>query len=175
MFPVVSETEWQWILNLMFVNNTQFYRNWRHILNCQKKLGRPQPQTIIAGARGHCGQKIIRWKYRQTRRKFCVLQFCASHYSLSIFFLGNIRTPWGNAPNLVPFSITFIVDERCWAYQSYALLIDGGSAKFDVFPSTHFRGGVKIFLKVGFKAWPPHQTCVQILWWPVKRRLRSTV
>jgi len=30
---------------------------------------RPQPQTISAGGRSHCGRKIIRWKYRADHQR----------------------------------------------------------------------------------------------------------
>jgi len=38
MFPVVSEREraMKTNLNLMFANNTQLYRNWRHIFSRRK-------------------------------------------------------------------------------------------------------------------------------------------
>jgi len=57
-------------------------------------------------------------------------------YSLSIFSLVCIKTPYGDAPSLIRFS-AFMVDERyifvcpyVEPFRGYALPIDGGSAKF---------------------------------------------
>jgi len=101
-------------------------------------FGRPQPQTISTCGRGRCGRKIMRLKYMvTTSRKFRAngqnTYFLCIIYSLTTFSLVNIRTPWGDAPSLVPCFSEFIVDDRyifclsiCWAVWSYALPIDGG-------------------------------------------------
>jgi len=54
-------------------------------------------------------------------------------------------------PSLVQFCRAFIVHETSFdcryvePFQSYALPIDGGVVKFEVFPTKLFRGGRKIF------------------------------
>ena len=62
-------------------------------------------------------------------------------YSLS-FFPNSIKIPWDNAPSLVPFlahlsqmkDIVFVC-RYVEPFRSYALPIDGGSAKFEFFPA----------------------------------------
>jgi len=69
-------------------------------------------------------------------------------YSLSIFSLGCIKTPWVSPKFGTVFS-AFIVDEDIYfvcryvfePFRSYALPIDGGSAKFDVCPCQYLGVG----------------------------------
>ena len=78
-------------------------------------------------------------------------------YSLSIFSLGNIRTPGSDAPKIGTVFSAFIVDEiyifvcrYVELFRSYVLSIDGSGRNLTFFPGQIFRGGV-FFSKVGFK------------------------
>jgi len=73
-------------------------------------------------------------------------------------------------PSFVPCFSAFIVDERYRGpifvgryvepLRSYALPIDGGSAKFEVlFSRQNLRGGVKNFESTVFKALPHQLVC----------------
>ena len=85
------------------VDKTQLYRNSRHIFSRQKFQGGHSPQTISAIGSGHCGGKIMRWNWAEQQklsRYLTKYAFLRIIYSLSIFFLGCIKTPWGDAPQL---------------------------------------------------------------------------
>jgi len=60
-------------------------------------------EKLYAGSTGRDQQEILRY-----RTKYAFLRII---YSLSIFSLGCIKTPQGNAPNLVLFLSAFIIDE----------------------------------------------------------------
>ena len=146
------------------VDNTQLYRNSRHIFNRQN-LGKPQPQTISDIGGGHCGRKIIPWKQGPISRKFCAIRhnahFLPIIYSLSIF--PQVTTePRGEIRQVWYLFSAFIVDERfifvsryIESVRSYALpRIGGGSAKCRQnlrFSPPKFLGWGKV-LKVSFKA-----------------------
>ena len=59
-------------------------------------------------------------------------------YSLSAFFISNVRTPWGDAPNFIPCFSAFIVDEIYFLFVDMLsrfevkLFQDGGLARFEV-------------------------------------------
>ena len=128
-----------------------------HIFNRQKIQGDHSPQTISARGIGHCSRKIISWKQGPISRKFRAIGQAYFSYHLLVFSLDNIRTPWGDAPSLVPYFSAFIIHEIyifvCQCVEPlrrlslYVLPIDSGSTKNEIFIPPNFQGWGKKFRK----------------------------
>jgi len=98
--------------------------------------------------------------------KFCPVgqntYFVRHLYSLSIFSVGCIKTPWGDAPSLVPLCSTFIVDETfllvCRYVEPFRSYWRAGLRNLR-FPPRQILGAGEKLSKVGFKAWTHTRLC----------------
>jgi len=70
---------------------------------------------ISAIGSGHCGRKKLyagsRGRLAENFALLDKIRILCIAYSLSIFSVGYIKTPWSDVPSLVAFVSVFIVDE----------------------------------------------------------------
>ena len=142
---------------------------WVIFLIAKKLYGGHNPQTISGIDSGHCGRKILRWKYSgQPSENFALLDkihnFQRIIYTMSVFCLSCRKTPRSDAPSLVSCFSAFIVDETYYLFvdmlsrfEVTRFRLTAGRLKFSeiwsFFPP-NFRGGVKKISHIGFQAWP---------------------